>query len=640
METSKPTVAELFGQQRRFVVPIYQRQYVWNAERHWSYLWDDVKRKTLDYLGPDSARSMATHFMGALVLLPQPAVRNVLPYKEVIDGQQRITTMQVLLAAIRDTAVAMGLAAVSTDLRRLTLNDGLMENPEIERWKVWPTDSDQEHFVGVMEAGSRQEVERQFPARREGRRLIPPAGLPGAYLYFYDELANFLTKNDDDSDLPPEEASSRIVALLRALQNRFQFVCIDLDPSDDPQVIFEALNGRGEPLLPSDLIKNYLFQRAQQVGGNIPRMYQAYWREFDSRETENGSDGEAPPQRFWRVMERQGRLERPRIDLYLFHFLQCKQRKEILITELFKEFKEWWVGTPAGTVGLVEERVKDLRVEGDLFAEFFEPKRITTSGQHLYNLKAMDTSTIYPLLLFLFGEAKRAGRVNERELDGILQMLESYLVRRFVGNMTTKQYNRLFLQLLKNLSEGSAAITAEGLRQQLQGLNGVTVEWPSDQQFRKNWLSMPIYSSARTRATSMILSAIDQALFGSATEPVRISYEKLWIEHVIPQKWRAYWSAGKLNDPEIGAWVGSDLTDDERRDVVLHTFGNLTLLTDKLNRDISNGPYTSKRPDITKQSALRLNAYFQDRMQWNEDEIVERGKSLFTMAIKLWPGPA
>jgi hypothetical protein len=136
------------------------------------------------------------------------------------------------------------------------------------------------------------------------------------------------------------------------------------------------------------------------------------------------------------------------------------------------------------------------------------------------------------------------------------------------------------------------------------------------------------------------LSAIDQALFGSATEPVRISYEKLWIEHVIPQKWRAYWSAGKLNDPEIGAWVGSDLTDDERRDVVLHTFGNLTLLTDKLNRDISNGPYTSKRPDITKQSALRLNAYFQDRMQWNEDEIVERGKSLFTMAIKLWPGPA
>jgi len=645
MEVTKPTLGELFGQHRRFTVPMYQRQYVWSADDHWSYLWDDIKRKTEQLLIGENREPIANHFMGALVLLPGHAAGQRLSFKEVIDGQQRLTTMQVILIALRDLAEALSISDVAADLRRVTLNEGRMENPEVEKWKVWPTESDQVTFQRVVSAGTRDEVSGRFPVRGKGRRRTPPDGIPGAYLYFYDAMQNFVTRLSDDDENPVEltleDRCRRVNELLTALQNYFQFVCIDLERNDDPQVIFEALNGRGAPLLPSDLIKNFVFQTTRQAGGQITQMYEQYWRQFDDRrvEDEDEQNGEAP--RFWKVEEKQGRLTRPRIDLFLFHFLQCKRRNEVLITELFREFKDWWSATPAANIAALTPRLANLKVESDIFAEFFVPNLRTVTGYHIGNLRSLDTSTIYPLLLLLLGEARRNGQLAIEEIPSILKHIESYLVRRFVCNLTPKKYNYVFMQLLKNLCDENGVIqgeiNADRIRHELTSHTGLTVEWPSDDAFRSSWLTMPIYAAGRATTIKMILSAIDRARFGEAIENIQVNYENLWIEHVMPQKWKQHWPLPEVAAPQAETDNDDMLDSEERRNVLLHTFGNLTLLTKKLNQSVRNSAYFTKKSEITRWSALQLNVYFQNINEWDEARIETRGLDLFQTALQLWP---
>jgi hypothetical protein len=196
------------------------------------------------------------------------------------------------------------------------------------------------------------------------------------------------------------------------------------------------------------------------------------------------------------------------------------------------------------------------------------------------------------------------------------------------------------MQVFKNLHNSSGNITASSLQQELLGLKGINVEWPSDEQYKRSWMAMPIYSSARAAPIKMVLSAIDRTQFGSATESVRISYDRLWIEHVMPQGWREYWLLPDGQASSQRAEMNGDMmTVEERRDNILHTFGNLTLLTEKLNRSISNAAYVEKRPAISRQSALRLNTYFQDQATWDEERITERGYRLFEIALRLWPRP-
>lgn len=133
----------------------------------------------------------------------------------------------------------------------------------------------------------------------------------------------------------------------------------------------------------------------------------------------------------------------------------------------------------------------------------------------------------------------------------------------------------------------------------------------------------------------MVLSAIDRAMPSTKQESITLS-GPLTVEHVLPQSWEPpAW-------PEPAEPEGrseSDETAIERRGRLLHSLGNLTLLTQELNSSVSNGPYEAKRPEIAKQSALRLNTHFQDTVVWNEEEIQKRGRLLFEHARRLWPYP-
>ena len=255
MKPDKLSIHEIFEKQRRYVVPLYQRSYVWTQEDQWEPLWEDVVRQAEHCLSDPHGQVQKTHFLGAVVLNVNTIVGRGLPKSEVIDGQQRLTTFQILIAALRDYANTKD-DDVGSDFERLTENP-VRGDGSNEIFKVWPTNSDRASFAKVMSATNPAAVRTAF-----GGGDGPLARMAEAYLYFYGAVETFVGETGDD-----EERASRLYALYQALRVGLQVIVIELEASDDPQVIFETLNARGQPLLPSDLIRNYVFLQASTRGG-------------------------------------------------------------------------------------------------------------------------------------------------------------------------------------------------------------------------------------------------------------------------------------------------------------------------------------------------------------------------------------
>lgn len=513
---------------------------------------------------------------------------------------------------------------------------------ETERYKVWPTTSDRADFEKVYGAGSPAKVEAAYPLQyaKYARKPNPRPRLVDAYLYFSREIAEYCTgeiilgtnpaplpdeadaAEDVQATLQNDESKQRLSALIRAVTRYLEIVAIELEDGDDPQVIFETLNARGEPLLPSDLLRNFVFLEATRRHENVPALYQAYWSAYDSGSSHDG---------FWKQEQIQGRLKRPRLDLFIFHYLTAQTQREIPIKHLYQEFRDWWLKHRS----VVEEGLEDLQAASRAYRDFLMPQGHSRLDIFCARLKVLDVGTVYPVLLML--TATQAGKVTVADLPGMLSDLESYLIRRFVCGLPTKNYNNIFLALLRKLS-GENPIDRPALRKALSALQGETARWPNDTEFEQAWLTSPVYRELGARRTGLVLEALDLQSETSKQEKVYI-VDDLTVEHVLPQTWP------HIDWPFYANGVVITNPDDEahhQRSRLLHTFGNLTLLTQPLNSSVSNGAFAKKRPEITKHSKLQMNAYFQNFQPsdpWNEDTIKERGKALFQIALAVWPAP-
>jgi hypothetical protein len=147
--------------------------------------------------------------------------------------------------------------------------------------------------------------------------------LGAAYRYFAGKIDEYVKRGGPES----AGVEKRIFSLLQAMRTGLQVVVIELEEGDDPQVIFETLNARGQPLLPSDLIRNTVFHQASNDPAHALEpayadgLYQKYWQRFDTDRLEQPVNGE---DRYWHEPMRQGRLNRPRIDLSSITSSQCK----------------------------------------------------------------------------------------------------------------------------------------------------------------------------------------------------------------------------------------------------------------------------------------------------------------------------
>jgi len=243
----------------------------------------------------------------------------------------------------------------------------------------------------------------------------------------------------------------------------------------------------------------------------------------------------------------------------------------------------------------------------------------------------MDTTTVFPLLLEVF---KRNNTPELRtDLLQILIDLESFFIRRAVCQLTPKNYNRFFVDLIKE-SRGTNDFTAANIRSLLLKQRAEISRWPDDKEFKEAWLALPFYKRLKKARTRMILEALERGLYTEKTEKVEID-RSLTVEHLMPQEWEKHWPLPTLPPGTVDdKW---EYKAEKRRKDLLHSIGNLTLLTKALNPSVSNGPWEKKREKILEHSALNLNRPLPDT--WDESAIEKRSEQLFDLAARIWPHP-
>jgi hypothetical protein len=644
MKAGPIEIGRLLQSRARFCVPIYQRHYVWTRAKQWEPFWNDIRTKAIERLTGRDRRF--SHFMGAVVLEARGGFSaGRVPSFQVVDGQQRLTTFEVFLAAARDYAAVGKLESTAEKISGYLLNDKphLMEEAEVEIYKVWPTQYDRELFIDILTLG-RKELRKKhgqyyYATRDQIYDYSTVPRLLSAYGYFYERIRHSVETDDLDdefteapelgagadaagSDGLPREV--KLDAIWQALVEEFKLVEIVLEEGDDAQVIFETLNERGEPLLAADLVRNNIFQRADALHEKPEELFKRYWTPF-----------EAP---FWSIEEKQGRYKKPRIEFFLSNFIAGQISGEVNLSKLFSEYKAFIKKKKYATVAA---ELREVGSYGTIYRELVERSGNSALAKFSRRLLPWDVTTVFPLVMRLWAVPE----LSSEQKAACLELLLAYLVRRAVCGLTTKNYNKFFLSVIAHLDEegwGDAALITFLLSQKTD-----TGRFPRDEEFEQRWLASPAYTTLQPARARAVLEEIETAKRTTYHETTSLA-PNLSVEHILPREWQKTWP---LEDGSLptGQQVFDALfvsTEDDsplgrivKRNRLLQSFGNLTLLTRPLNSSVSNGPYPQKRAAIGEHSLLVLNREVCKYATWDEEKILTRGKSLFSVAKTIWPLP-
>ena len=165
MDVHKSSLLAVFDSKQRLEVPLFQRQYVWNEEQQWLPLWEDIERKFTEAL--DDRKDAPNHFLGSMVLDQKQTPTGHVVVRQVIDGQQRLTTLQIFLSAYRDFCQEHSCTDIANECEKFLFNTGMMSDPKVDTFKVWPTQLDRPQFVDVLTSGSRNEVIKGHPLKKK-----------------------------------------------------------------------------------------------------------------------------------------------------------------------------------------------------------------------------------------------------------------------------------------------------------------------------------------------------------------------------------------------------------------------------------------------------------------------------------------
>jgi uncharacterized protein DUF262 len=448
------SVSSLFSQPGRYVVPLFQRPYVWTEDEQWRPLWDDIRRVALDVTtGKDAVRS---HFLGSVVLELQHTPAGHLATREIIDGQQRLTTLQLFLKAAADATAAANAVLAAGQLADLVRNRHVPDHDTDGRFKVWPTEADQPSFAAVMDANS-SAIPKQFKDHL----------FANAYRYFFKAVSEWL---GSDTSV----ATTKADALSTALHQQIKLMALDIDPGEDAQVIFETLNARGTPLLPIDLVKNWLLREAVKKKANVNKLYADHWRKPFDLEIE-----------YWREEVGRGHAQRPRADLFLQNFLTMRLREEVASDRLYYRFLD---DVDKNSDENISVRFAAIERNAAIFREIDEPDEDTEIGWRFARIKELDFVTVYPFLMALRANA------NDEELSSILAIVESFIVRRLICGLSTRGYGTLFVDMMTAAMDGQPMAGARTrVIAFLLRSSAEASRWPDDVEFRKAWIDLPLY---------------------------------------------------------------------------------------------------------------------------------------------------
>lgn len=638
MKADELSVGEVLrNTKERYVVPLYQRKYQWHDERDGARVlgfWQDVAAKAGDILDGDRG---FVHYMGALLMAPTAGQRpGAISGFHIVDGQQRLTTFLLLFAALREVAKHHEATDLAQDCEGyLFAEPGRSDKGDkLAKYKLTPTPYDRTIFFDIMD--------RDLQAVRDRHRALY-SGWYGqvakgtdyralrAYEFFVAKIEDFVASGPGDETVPEvedgpagerdapttQEAIERLEALFQAIIGGLKLMVITLGEEDDAQVIFETLNSAGQPLLAMDLVRNNIFHRAEasftgeaQAAEKAEALYEEIWKPFDAE--------------WWGEFAPNARPTRKRIDHFLANVLTAQTGERIALRELYGEYRAW--ATP-------NRRPKFDRVEDELAVlQDYVPAYETLEGRRTGDralallgdrLRIWQNTTAYPVAFQIAAED-----VDAATRASIGEMIDSYITRRALCDLTPKNLNNVFLRLSNAMKrDGVSVATATAF---FSGADGPAARFPDDEEITRSIVTKQAYGRLPSRIIQHVLWQVELRMRSGKTEATARP-DLLQVEHILPQSWEEHWP--------LSAKLGVEGEEDPRahaREVAIQTLGNLTIVTSSLNPAMRNHAFPEKSKALSEHSNLTMNKRICEVDEWDEKKIETRGRMLASVICDIW----
>ena len=472
LQAGETTLNKLLNTSRQFIVPIFQRNYSWQKSQY-EQLWFDILRAS-------KFKEKQNHFIGSIVYIDMGTPAGRPQQLLLIDGQQRLTTISILLCAIKDYVQKFNLETKLINLAKIK-NQFLYNSDEIDedRYKLLLNVQDKETYIKLID-------NTIFTVNKPATNIIK------CYEFFYEHIEDFIKQHGQI-----DEIYAGIFKL--------SLVSISLDKdSDNPQMIFESMNSTGKDLSQTDLLRNYLLM--DLTPEKQTRLYKTYWKPMEELFGEDIYKNDVN-----------------KFDYFIRDFLTLKSDTGYIckINNVYENFKRYYLDNNCEKFAVLKDLFTYAKYYAciDLLQENDDELKL-----YWQEFKKLDSHVVYPFLLKLYDDYSRQILIKE-DFKKILQVVISYLWRRAICEIPTNSLSKTFATLYQAVDKEdyvNSIIKAFVFKSSYK-------RFPSDYEVREKLQTKDIY---HFRLRKYLLEALENYYH---KEPIDLNTANYTIEHIMPQ---------------------------------------------------------------------------------------------------------
>lgn len=465
MDIEKGSIYNLLNGQCQYIIPVYQRKYSWLADVHCARLWNDIVKMEKGH--------KKHHFVGSIVSIAEKKALMGVQKQLIIDGQQRMTTLSILMIALRDYLKETMPEEDFED----NITDMVLKNPKRkgeDAYKMLLTDTDKEVMIKLVDGMKISETE--------------DSQIYTNYQYFRQKVS--------EGVLTPIQIFESISKL------DIVGIILDREQGDEPQLIFESLNSTGMDLSKSDLIRNFILMgldNDEQI-----KIYNNYWEPFEVY----FKNPDVPE----------------RMDRFFRDYLVMKKGSYVNFAYIYDVFKEYAGNSEFSTI---EELAEDVMTYGDLYTNITSDKKTLPESQKALEpifeeIRSLRMEVAYPFLIKVYMDYLK-GEITLDVFVEILKLTISYVVRRAICDIPTNSMQKTFATMKNYIKKDDYLNSIKATFYYLDSYK----QFPNDEMFKAALYSRNMYS---LRISKYVFVKLENE---GNKEP--ISYNGYTIEHILPQ---------------------------------------------------------------------------------------------------------
>ena len=567
MQAGETTLNKLLNTSRQFIVPIFQRNYSWQKNQY-EQLWFDILRAS-------KFKEKQNHFIGSIVYIDMGTPAGRPQQLLLIDGQQRLTTISILLCAIKDYVQKFNLETKLINLAKIK-NQFLYNSDEIDedRYKLLLNVQDKETYIKLID-------NTIFTVNKPATNIIK------CYEFFYERIEDFIKQHGQIDEIYAGIFKLTLVS-----------ISLDKD-SDNPQMIFESMNSTGKDLSQTDLLRNYLLM--DLTPEKQTRLYKTYWKPMEELFGEDIYKNDVN-----------------KFDYFIRDFLTLKSDTGYIckINNVYENFKRYYLDNNCEKFVVLKDLFTYAKYYAciDLLQEKDDELKL-----YWQEFKKLDSHVVYPFLLKLYDDYSRQILIKE-DFKKILQVVISYLWRRAICEIPTNSLSKTFATLYQAVDKDdyvNSVIKAFVFKSSYK-------RFPSDYEVREKLQTKDIY---HFRLRKYLLEALENYYH---KEPIDLNTANYTIEHIMPQNIEHNLSWQQM--------LGEDWQE-VHNSLYLHSLGNLTITGYNAEMSNKSFGEKVNGESGFKHSHLKLNESIAQCDVWNKKAIQRRTNILTDIILKIWKYP-